>query len=408
MGNAGLKAVMYGAGNIGRGFIGATLGSAGYQVTFIDVADRVVDAINSAGQYPVRVVSGEDCEEIIIAGVNAVHGNDTEKVAQKIAEADIIALSVGVKALKFIAPNLAAGLRMRFAVTDRPLDILICENLMDAQAVLEKLLKAQLMPEEQAIFDRQVGLVETSIGRMVPVQTPEMQDGNPLRVCVERYCYLPADKDAFKGPAPVIDQLILASPFSFYIKRKLYIHNMGHAICAYLGLYSGIEYICDAIENPQIHLIAKYAMTESAEALAAAYGYELTPLLRHVDDLIYRFCNRALKDTCARVGQDSKRKLAPEDRLIGSANMCMEQGITPVYISLGVAGAVYNLLAQTGGNQNAEQASYVLKSVSSLGENSEWIQIIMDSYNMYLNKSSLGAMQKHAQKRKCDSLAHTV
>ena len=33
-----MNAVMYGGGNIGRGFIGALLSQSGYRVTFIDVA----------------------------------------------------------------------------------------------------------------------------------------------------------------------------------------------------------------------------------------------------------------------------------------------------------------------------------------------------------------------------------
>ena len=51
-------AVMYGAGNIGRGFIGALLAHSGYHVTFIDVAEDVIDAINALGRYPVCTSDG--------------------------------------------------------------------------------------------------------------------------------------------------------------------------------------------------------------------------------------------------------------------------------------------------------------------------------------------------------------
>lgn len=47
------KAIMYSAGNIGRGFAGALLSQSGYEVAFIDVAQPLVQKINEAGCYTV-------------------------------------------------------------------------------------------------------------------------------------------------------------------------------------------------------------------------------------------------------------------------------------------------------------------------------------------------------------------
>ena len=185
------KAVMYGGGNIGRGFIGALLSQAGYAVTFIDVAEPVVEALSEKHTYPIRYVDSNGFEDVWIHNVTAVNGNDTEAAAEAIAQCDLMATAVGARILKFIVPNIAAGLRKRWQSGKEPLDILICENLNDANKVLEELLKAQLTGEERKRFDETVGLVEASIGRMVPVQTEEMKDGEPMRVCVERYGFLP-------------------------------------------------------------------------------------------------------------------------------------------------------------------------------------------------------------------------
>ena len=230
-----MKAVMYGGGNIGRGFIGALLSQSGYRVTFIDVAEPVVQALQEKNTYPVRYVSTEGYEDVWIENITAVNGNDAEAAAEAIAQCDIMATAVGARILKFIVPNIVAGLRKRWAMGKGTLNIIICENLMDANKVLEQMLKVQLTEAEQKIFDETVGLVEASIGRMVPVQTEEMKAGEPMRVCVERYGFLPVDKDAFKGEIPKISNMVPFAPFDFYLKRKLYIHNMGHATCAYLG-----------------------------------------------------------------------------------------------------------------------------------------------------------------------------
>ena len=145
-----MKAVMYGGGNIGRGFIGMLFSMSGYEVTFIDVAQPVIDGLNRDGRYPVRIVSNEGHEDIEVEHVRAVNGNDREAAAEAIAEADVMATAVGVNVLKFIVPNLAEGIRRRKARQGGPLNIIICENLVDANKVLEKLLKAELTKEEAA------------------------------------------------------------------------------------------------------------------------------------------------------------------------------------------------------------------------------------------------------------------
>ena len=80
---------------------------------------------------------------------------------------NIMATAVGARILKFIVPNIVEGLRKRWQRGGEPLNIIICENLMDANKVLEGMIKAQLTEEEKLIFDERVGLVEASIGRMV-------------------------------------------------------------------------------------------------------------------------------------------------------------------------------------------------------------------------------------------------
>jgi mannitol-1-phosphate 5-dehydrogenase len=342
--------VMYGAGNIGRGFIAPLFSQAAYHVTFIDVADNIVGLLHTRKEYPLRLLSNNGSEDFIVANVDAINGKNVELASETIADADIMATAVGANILPFIAPVIAKGLQKRFAKNKAaPLDIIICENLMNANTVLRDLIEKELNGISTGwvagLLDTYTGFVEASIGRMVPVQTPEMQDGDPLRVCAEPYSLLPVDKDAFKGPVPKIEGLIPASPFDFYIKRKLYIHNLGHATCAYLGIKKGYQYIWQAVADTEIKYVAQGAMTESAEALAREYsplmGHDLKPELEeHINDLLFRFANKALADTCARVARDAKRKLGADDRFIGAAKECQKYGVKPLYICKGAAAAL--------------------------------------------------------------------
>lgn len=403
-----MKAVMYGGGNIGRGFIGMLFSMSGYEVTFIDVAQPVIDGLNRDGRYPVRIVSNEGHEDIEVEHVRAVNGNDREAAAEAIAEADVMATAVGVNVLKFIVPNLAEGIRRRRARQGGPLNIIICENLVDANKVLEKLLKAELTEEEAAWLDENIGLVEASIGRMVPVQTEEMKAGNPLRVCVERYGFLPVDKAAFRGEIPEIKNMVPYEPFDYYIRRKLYVHNMGHAVCAYLGLYTHREYIYEAIEDSCIQNIVQNAMLESALALSKAYQMPVELLVRHFQDLLSRFKNQALKDTCARVGGDPKRKLSHTDRLIGSSLLCLEHGVQPVFISVGTAGAVYEYIREAGAQQCVKEARQVLSMISDLEKDSPLLDLVLPLYQRYVDGVSVREIMDCAERLREQELKEVI
>ena len=259
------------------------------------------------------------------------------------------------------------------------------------------MLKEHLTEEEQAWFDENIGLVEASIGRMVPIQTEEMKDGNPMRVCVESYGYLPVDKDAFKGEIPAIKNMVPFSPFDFYLKRKLYVHNMGHGMCAYLGNLLGLEYIYQAIDQDEIYLLVRGAMEESARALSIKYNVPLEEILKHITDLLNRFTNAALKDTCRRVGGDPTRKLSPQDRLIGSSTLALETGIIPAYIAIGAAAGVYRYIDETAGMvQSVDNAAYVLQTVSGLQKDSALALLILSMYQKILEKTDLRELRRFA------------
>ena len=400
-----MKAVMYGGGNIGRGFIGALLSQSGYHVTFIDVAEPVVKHLQEKQCYPIRFVSSQGYEDVLVENVTAVNGNDADAASDVIAQCDIMATAVGARILKFIVPNIVAGLRKRWAEGNRPLNIIVCENLMDANKVVEGMIKEQLTEEECAKFDETVGLVEASIGRMVPVQTEEMKDGEPMRVCVERYGFLPTDKAAFKGGVPEIKNMVPFEPFDFYIKRKLYIHNMGHATCAYLGDLLGLEYIYQSIDVADVRILVQNAMLESAMALSKKYDVPLESITVHITDLLHRFTNAALKDTCMRVGGDPGRKLSADDRLIGSSSLAAEQGTTPAYIAVGAAAGLHRYIKEAEGmEQGLDSAKKVLTEVSGLDTDGKLAQLILSMYMRILDGATVADLRRAADEAKAESL----
>lgn len=386
-----MKAVMYGAGNIGRGFIGQLLSQSGYSVSFIDVNKDIINAMNERGEYTVCVLSNDADEEITVKNVSAVDGLDADAVAIAIAEADLMATAVGVNVLPRIVGNIANGLKLRWKNGNKtPLNIIICENLLNADKILTESVKNLLDDSEKKLFDELVGMVEASIGRMVPIQTPEMNKNDILRVCVEPFCNLIVDKDGFKGEIPSVVNMSAYAPFQLYIERKLFLHNMGHSLTAYLGNLKGYEFIYQAIEDTEIECLAIRAMTESALALSIRYGAEFKALYEHVEDLLFRFTNKKLGDTVFRVGRDLNRKLSPDDRLVGAIHSCLTAGVKPYALY-----AAYAAATKFGFDEASKtSAEEIMTNISKLDNNSEEYKGILEFVSILDNGGTIADMIK--------------
>lgn len=337
------SAVVFGAGSIGRGFVGALIGSAGWEVTFVDVASGLVDRLNADGGYNQIIIDDDGDTTMRVDRVNAVLISDSAAVVRALVAADLVATAVGAANLPSVAGLLAVGITAREQEGIPAPDVLLCENLHHAPTVFRDLLTEQIGPEAA---DR-VGLAATSIGRMVPLPIPNEAD--PSAVRVEPYSFLPYDASAFNNPLPDIPGLVpVRDGFALYEDRKLFVHNMGHFALALLGELRGHEFVWQAVGDVELRSIARGAMVETAMSLSQIHGVAPGGLLRHIDDLLARFGNRRLADTTERVGRDPVRKMSPEDRLVGSYTLCRQAGVTPSYVSVALALGAVRLSREPG------------------------------------------------------------
>ncbi len=157
---------------------------------------------------------------------------------------------------------------------------------------------------------------------------------------VERFCTLPVDVSQFVGEVPALAHAEFITPFAICEEKKLYLHNMSHALCAYLGYHKGYEYLWEAAEDGEIRVVARDAMKHTASAIAEAYSADGAAMDRFSEELLERYQNRRLGDTIERVAKDPLRKLRPDDRLIGALNRCKAQGKPYDSILAGVAAAL--------------------------------------------------------------------
>ncbi|MGQ9632054.1 MAG: mannitol-1-phosphate 5-dehydrogenase [bacterium] len=334
------RVVHFGAGNVGRGFLGQLYSESGYEVVFVDIDSRIIDALNRNRSYKLQIM-GDETQELTIRNVRALHSRDADSVASEIGEALLLSTAVGNKFLQCVAPVVAKGIRVRMdSSVVRPLNIIICENLMDASKIFKSQVLENLPPKYHPYVEERVGFVETVIGRMVPLIPPEVSAQDPTLIRAEAYKELPVDEAAFVGPIPYVVGMIPKKNFKGYVERKLFIHNAGHAVASYTGYQKGYEFIWEAVDDPEIHKILRGALSESGRALIEKHGFTPQEMGDHIEDLIQRFKNRALGDTIFRVARDPIRKLGPRDRLIGAAKLAFEYGIVPKFLARAVGAAL--------------------------------------------------------------------
>ena len=382
------KAVVFGAGNIGRGFLGQLFFESGYETVFAEAMPSIVELLNKKKAYPLWVVSDEEKEKFEIRNVRAVSAGNGDAVAEELTEANLAATAVGVGNIPKIAPLLAKGIARRATFKNPwPLNIIICENLLSAGKTLKAEIRQSLPPELHAYLDEKVGMVETVVSRMVPPVPPEMQEQEPLLVLVESYKILPVAVYEFKGEIPEINGFLPVENIQAYEELKLYVHNLVHAVCAYFGYLKNCQYIWEAVVNPEIRKILEGTLEEAGTALIKKYHFSKKELRDYSGDLLQRFANKALGDTVYRVGRQPLRKLGPQDRLVGAARLCLNFEIKPKNIIFTIAAALcYNYKEDEEAVNltkmiSEKGAGYVLRKVCKIKPEEPIYNAILEKYD---------------------------
>lgn len=374
------KAVQFGAGNIGRGFIGALLSQASYHVVFADINEQMINELNEKNSYQIHILDLEQRQETI-TNVSGVLSNSPDVITE-IAEADIVTTAVGPNVLKIIASTIAKGIEARKEQGKGALNIIACENMVGGSKHLEEQVYSHLSEAGKAYAEEFVGFANCSVDRIVP----PYQGDNLLDVGVESFYEWIVEEPSLKGEVPQIPGMKLTDNLLAYVQRKLFTLNTGHAITAYLGYLAGMETIEEAISNDSIRSIVRQAMEESGEALIKKHGFDKEEHYKYIDKIEKRFKNPYIRDEVIRVGREPLRKLGPADRLVGPANIAIEYGLGHEALLKGIAAAFHYNNPQDPQSKDlqaqiAEKGiESVVASVTGFAEGSEDHHIICEEY----------------------------
>lgn len=315
-------AVHFGAGNIGRGFIGLLLEQSGFEVVFSDVDADLVGRLNAADSYQV-VEAGPGGTTTTVTGFRAIDSSaDPDALVAEIARADVVTTAVGPNVLKFIAPAIAAGILARDQA-QRPVAVMACENAIGATDTLRDEMRTAAGADWDELARRAV-FANTAVDRIVPGQ-PE---GAGIDVTVEPFFEWAIERAPFGDALPTIPGAHFVDDLAPYIERKLFTVNTGHATAAYLGARAGLAKISDALADERVAAGVAAALEETSAVLEAKHGFAPEDLAAYRATILDRFRNDALPDTVARVGRQPLRKLSRHERFIGPAAEAAERGLS--------------------------------------------------------------------------------
>ena len=331
-----MQAVHFGAGNIGRGFIGSLLYQSGFETCFIDVNSEIVDLINEKQEYTVQLAN-ETQDQSIVKNVRAINSaTDPQLVIEAIGNANLVTAAVGPTILPHIAGLLAEGLRQRLNHTEKPLTIIACENMVGGSDFLKEHVYEQLQEEEKAQFDKCYSFPNSAVDRIVPNEKNE----DKLLVKVEPFFEWVVEESAIKGENPPVEGITFVENLEPYIERKLFTVNTGHATAAYFGYLAEIEIIHEALANEEVKASIENVLQETGRLLIEKYQFNAEEHDVYIQKIIGRFANPFITDETTRVGRSPVRKLKSNDRFINPAQQYAEMfGEVPTYLVSAIAAA---------------------------------------------------------------------
>lgn len=364
-----MKDVHFGAGNIGRGFIGEVLANNGFQIQFVDINSEIINELNKRNSYTVEIASPHS-KEIHISNVSGINNQkDPDKVVETISTADMVTTAIGPKILKFIAPLIAKGIQKRMEDGNtQKMDVIACENMIGGSQSLKQDVYSDLNSDAKEYADKYIGFPNAAVDRIVPQQ----EHKDPLRVSVEPFKEWVIDEHQMKNPDIKLKGVEYAQDLQPYIERKLFSVNTGHATVAYNGAYLGYETIDEAMKDERIVSKLKDTLHETGKLLVEKWDFDLKNLQDYQAKIIDRFKNPYISDSIARVGRTPIRKLGYNERFIRPIRECKERHLG-YSTMLKTVGRIYTF------NVPSDKESVRLQKMI---KNEELIDVVMETTDL--------------------------
>lgn len=321
------KALIFGAGKIGQGFLGDLLSEDGYEITFADISDELVKEINENNRYSL-FLTNHSYEEKIIDNVNALSIlKNQEEIVTAITKSDLVLTSVMKTNLINVAPILAKGLKKRLDEGGSRVIVMACENaIMGTDTLVELMSDTGIINLTQL---KEIGMFpNTGVDRFVFGGIYNGREGTAVsdsyELAIERQKLDDPDSKPIKN-AEYVDNL------EAVLKRKIYLVNCWLAITSYIGYTHGYKMVDEALRDTSIQKKVKKAVLESALGLEKKFGFSNAEMNVYINEMIIKryddYNQEGINDPISRVARQPIRKLSPDDRIMGPVLIAEEYNL---------------------------------------------------------------------------------
>lgn len=379
-----MSCVIFGAGKIARGFVGHLLYLSGIDFVFVEKVDALCDLINERQEYLVNIL-GDSSKNTVVKNARALKFSQKEEIAEAIASADCVFNSVGGKNLGEIVPFLTAGIEKRATQNPKPLNIITCENWKKPADILKDGIAAAIAPQHKAFFEENVGITEAVIMRSAIESTPELLAKDPLVVNAQNFWRFPFDASRLKAPMP--EGMICLEPiyeFTGFLERKFYTYNAANGTTSFVGAILGYTYIADAASDERILKLLDGVYKETATALSQKHNFPFDEQWAFTRTSLNKLQDKNIVDYIERNARDPIRKLGPDDRLVGSARLCLEYGVTPENLAVAIACAIHyeeptdDFAVQLKKMREENGIPYILENVCKIDKDGTLAKLILE------------------------------
>lgn len=321
------QALHFGAGNIGRGFIGYLLSKSNYNVTFVDINETVINNLHNQKSYIVETV-GKNSTVETITNVDGILSHNLSNYNNLINQASVVTISAGANILNVIAKSIVTIIQIRKQSNNlNILSIIACENKLQASSFLKTKVYELLSATEIEFAQQYTCFIDSAVDRIIPPSN----NPNPTYVKVEEFYEWILDKSQIKQNLDITGAIIKDNLLA-YVERKLFTLNTGHVATAYIAFYNNIATIDKAIMVADIKNLVINTMQESAEVLIKRYGFNKNDHYNYINKIIERFENPHIKDDSTRVGREVLRKLSVNERIVKPLLGCIEYNTSLNYL----------------------------------------------------------------------------